>query len=146
MKLQTFTDIADFHRVQDHCQWCGGVGVCMCVCASVLRMSVVYVLRVCVGCTFCFAVLCVLCCAVMCGVWCLWCLCMWRDLTRRKLALCRFQTSPCVGSNTRAYVHVLPVHTKTFWPYTRNCFIIFSSRILPSRNHWRRTLHSFPTR
>ena len=68
MKLQTFTDIADFHRVQDHCQWCVGVGVCMCMCASVLRMSVVYVLRVCVGCTFCFVVLCVLCCAVMCGV------------------------------------------------------------------------------
>ena len=124
--------------------------------ACVLRVSVVYVLRVCV-CVMC--VLCFVCCGVllcvcvcryvwcwcwcwcaMCGVWCLWCtvccLCVAR-LGTRNPPVCRYKTSPCVGSkrirvyrqNARmcstcarfASTHgsVLNVHTETFLTNTR---------------------------
>ena len=162
--------------------------MCMCVvfCACVLKwlcvcvesVCVVYVLRVCVGCSFRVLVLwcAVLCRCVwcwcwcwraMCGVWCLWCLCVvccvWcvarlgektRHEKRKRerhekrerermtslppfpppslLPVCRFKTSPCVGSKRiRVYrqnasmlntcarfagIHacILNIHTETF--------------------------------
>ena len=122
--------------------WCLVCCVCWCVCVCVLVCAVVYVLRVCVlDVRFVFWCCVVLCCVVMCGVGagvgvCVWCVCgaAWHA---EKHAVCRFKTSPCVGSkrlrvyrqNARmcstcarfASTHgsVLNVHTETFSTNTR---------------------------
>ena len=72
-----------------------------------LRVSVVYVLRVCVDVRFVFWCCGVLCCVVKCGVGagvggqCVVCgvcvVCVWRGLARGKPSVCRFKTPPCVG-------------------------------------------------
>ena len=98
------------------------VRVCVCGgCACVLRVSVVYVLRMCVwDVRFVFWSCGVLCCVVMCGVgadvgaqcvvvvcvcvrWCVCVVCVWRGLARGKprvsvknVSVCRFKTPACV--------------------------------------------------
>ena len=50
----------------------------------------------CCGVLYCCGLWCVVC--GVCGVcvWCVWC--VWRGLGTRKNSVCRFKTSPCVGS------------------------------------------------
>ena len=96
---------------------CRVLCVCVDVVVRVLRVCVVYVLRVCVVCAFCVLVLwCIVVC-VVCGV----CGAAWHA----EKPVCRFKTSPCVGSKrfsvcqqTRSHVvqhaRVLPVHTEAF--------------------------------
>ena len=89
--------------------WCCVLWCCVvcgvCVCCVVL-------------CVVCCVVLC-LCCVVLCCVVCVVCGAAWHA---EKTSVCRFKTSPCVPA-PRAHVlphaGVVPVHTGTFWIYTR---------------------------
>ena len=113
---------------------CVCVGVCVGVCAeSVWEMCVLcFGAVVCCFCValWCWCVVCVRVCVVC--VRCVCVLCVWRGLARGKPPVCRFKTSPCVGSkrlrvyrqNARmcstcarfASTHggVLNLHTETF--------------------------------
>ena len=76
---------------------CCGVVVC-CAVSSCVVLVLVLVRHVCVcavWCLWCVCAWCVLC--VRCGV----CgVCVWRGLARGKPPVCRFKTSPCVGSKS----------------------------------------------
>ena len=121
--------------------WCLVCCVCLLVCVCWCVCVLVYVLRVCGRCAFCVLVLW---CAVsvslcgvgvqcvVCGVWCVLCVCgvvcvvcVWRGLARGKPHVCRFKTSPCVGSKTPPCVPAKRAHVfnmRAFCRYTRRRF------------------------
>ena len=55
-----------------------------------------------------------------------------------KTSVCRFKTSPCVPAprpHVVTHVRVVPVHTGTFWIYTRRFFLRAKPRHTPHHTH-----------
>ena len=98
-------------HVSKHSCVCGVCSMCnVCVCGGVCVRAVwcvcVWDVRFVFWCLWC------LCC--VCPVWCVLCV---ARLGTRKTPVCRFKTSPCVGSK-RAHVE----HMRAFCTYTRKLF------------------------
>ena len=76
------------------CVLCFGVVVCCAVSLCVVLWCWCWCAMCGALCAWCVCVVCCVC-GVLCCVW-----CVWRGLARGKKPVCRFKTSPCVGSNT----------------------------------------------